>query len=137
MKKLVAIGLAVGLVMVGVLVGLLGPWPCRVTRANREKIKVGMTQEEVHAILGAPGDYRTRPPANRLFASIRDFGGPPGLVEKWEGDVGTVRVDYHFRMSPGTDTVMLATFESVKPPNPGPVALATWRLKRLKERWLP
>src|SRR5437660_8314335 len=104
MKKLVVAGVAVVLVMAGVLVALLGSWPCRVTRANCDKLKEGMTQAEVHAILGGPpGDYRTRPPANRLFAFIRDFGGPPGLIEKWDGDAGTVRVVYYFRMSAGTE----------------------------------
>ena len=32
------------------------------------------------------------------------------------------------------ETVTLASFKATKPPNPGPVAVATWRLK---ERWLP
>ncbi len=67
MKKLVIVGVAVGLVMAGGLIALLGPWPCRVTRANCHRIKEGMTQAEVHAILGGPpGEYRTQPPRHAL-----------------------------------------------------------------------
>jgi hypothetical protein len=40
-------------------------------------------------------------------------------------------------MSPGPETVMLASFKEAEPHNPGLVAIATWRPNRLKERWFP
>src|SRR5947209_2486329 len=90
MRKLLIGVLAGALVMAGVLVALVGPWPCRVTQRNCDRIREGMTQAEVHAILGGPpGDYRTRPPAER-FLWQRRGEGIAHLTEKWEGDEGTI-----------------------------------------------
>jgi hypothetical protein len=138
MGKYLLAGLAVSLLLGGALFAFLAPWQCRVTQANCDRIKKEMTQAEVHAILGAPGDYRTLPPAPVDFWSSFHTG-PLRLIEEWEGDEGKVRVDYYSPKwsDPRPERVMLASFQPAKPHNPGPVALATWRLKRLKERWLP
>jgi hypothetical protein len=137
MKKVLVGLVAVGLVLAGMLLALVMPRHCPVTQSACERIKPGMTQAEVHAILGGPpGDYRTRPPPPS-WGSFFIGNGPLRLIEKWIGDEGTVVVDYHCRTSPGPETVMITSFEEVEPYNPGPVAIATWRLKRLVERWLP
>jgi hypothetical protein len=51
-------GLAV-LVVVGVIF-VLWPQPERITRQNFDRIREGMTRADVEAILGPPGDHRTR-----------------------------------------------------------------------------
>jgi hypothetical protein len=131
MRKYLLAGLAVALLLGGALFALLGPWPCRVTRANCERIKPGMTRAQVEKVFGGPeGDYRTRPGAESdpgIFMPI-----PTVTEEVWWGDVGHVYVTF----TPG-GVVALAKFVEAAPNNPGPVAVATWRLKRLKERWLP
>jgi outer membrane protein assembly factor BamE (lipoprotein component of BamABCDE complex) len=55
-KLLWAVGLAV---LVAVRVFVLWSRPDRITEENFSRIKVGMSREEVHAILGSPDDYRT------------------------------------------------------------------------------
>ncbi len=151
MKKLVVAGVAVVLVMAGVLVALLGPWPCRVTRANCERIKEGMTRAEVEAILGGPpGDYRTRPNEADAFA-VSEWRG-----EVWSGDEGHVWLDFvggwvivkssippagpgdlpTVEMAEGGGVVGFREFVPVEPYVPGLVELLRWRLGRLKERWL-
>jgi hypothetical protein len=130
--------LAVALVLASLQLALVMPRHCcPVNRTNGERIKPRMTQEEIYSILGGPpGDYRTRPAAiPEGFLSI--WTGPMRLVEEWKGDEGTVIVQYYPRMSPGPEAVMITQFEEAKPYHPTLVAIATWRLKRLKERWLP
>jgi outer membrane protein assembly factor BamE (lipoprotein component of BamABCDE complex) len=56
---IVQAGLVVALFATVVL--LLWPRPDLITRENIERIREGMSREEMEAILGAPGDYRTRP----------------------------------------------------------------------------
>ena len=64
MRKLAVAVLALALLLVGTLLPLVRPLRCPVNRAAFERIKVGMTQAEVHAVLGGPpGDYRTEPSA--------------------------------------------------------------------------
>ena len=61
-RKLIALaGLAV-LVAAGAFV--LWPRPDRITRANYDRIRMGMSRAEVEAILGPPGDYTTGPVAS-------------------------------------------------------------------------
>jgi hypothetical protein len=124
--------LAIALVLCGAFLALVGPRHCPVNRAAFERIKHRMTQAEVHAILGGPpGDYRARPPAPNRFGSLRVWFGPPRLQERWEGDEGTIVVDYHCRTSPGPEKVMLPSFKAAEPYNPGPIEVLRWRLNRL------
>jgi hypothetical protein len=138
MSKLLLALLAVALVLFGaVVLPLVLPRHCPVNRVACERIKEGMSQEEVHVILGGPpGDYRTRP-FDPLDSPQGGLGsGPPGLlVETWWGDEGIVIVCY----TPihGPQTVMVAAFGKVEPYAPSLVELIEWRLWRLKERVLP
>jgi hypothetical protein len=137
MRKLMIGLLAVGPALAGMLLGLVMPRHCPVTRVACKRIKPRMTQEKVYRILGGPpGDYRTRPVAIPEVSS-RFWWGPPRLLEEWKGDEGTVLVDYYPRTAPGPETVMRTHFEEATPYNPTLVAIVTWRLERLKERWLP
>jgi hypothetical protein len=89
---------SVVLVIAGGLVALLGPRHCPVNREAFERIESGMTQGEVHAILGLPpGDYRTRPHGPPEVIVVLDGVGarsmgyglmPIGAVEGWEGGPG-------------------------------------------------
>src|SRR4051812_10760370 len=75
MRKWMVAFVAFGLVLFGGLFALVVPWPCPVNRVAFERVKEGMTPEEVHVILGGPpGDYRTRPvtrPLTYLNVSFR------------------------------------------------------------------
>jgi hypothetical protein len=136
MRKLLVGLLAVALVLCGAFFALVGPRHCPVNRAACERIKEGMTQAEVEAILGGPpGDYRTRPHAPNTFVPfIATSWRTPFFQERWLGDEGTIFVDYHVQDSPGPGKVMEASFEPAEPHNPGLIAIARWRLNRLLER---
>ena len=124
MRKLLIGMVAVGLVLAGGVFALVMPRQCPVNRAAFERIEVGMTQSEVEQILGGPpGDYRTRPD-DTWRVMVWD--------EWWLGDEGDVSVGF----TPG-GAVERAEFSEKPPYHPGQVALVRWRLKRLKERWLP
>lgn len=134
MRKPLVVFLALALVLAGILVALVGPRHCPVSRAALGRIAEGMTQADVHVLLGGPpGDYRTRPPAPPplLFCNFRS--GPLCLIEVWEGDEGTLTVSYEF----ADPKVMFTGFEDAEPYRPDLVELARWRLGKLKEAWLP
>jgi hypothetical protein len=57
----------------------------RVTRANYERIQIGMTRADVEAILGPPGDYRSGPGELALFEG--DDGTGENMI--WMPDPAT------------------------------------------------
>src|SRR5436305_1341729 len=81
------------------------------------------------------GDCR-RQTTGRTEGHLRPFqvhpAGPVAAACRRHADAGRER-------GPAADVAHEggASHAAAKPPNPGPVAVATWRLKRLKERWLP
>jgi hypothetical protein len=131
MRKWVVGSLAVALLLFGGLFALLMPWPCPVNRAAFDRVKEGMTQEEVHGILGGPpGDYRTLPPGPYGTQRFGWDGNCP--IEEWLGDEITVLVLYE--CSGPVDSTFSIDLRSS---SPGLLELARWRLERLKERLLP
>jgi hypothetical protein len=72
MRKYLVAALSLTLVLLGSFMALMMPRQCPVTHEAYSLVKEGMTQSEVHAILGGPpGDYRTRPhPPPPLVVSI-------------------------------------------------------------------
>jgi hypothetical protein len=134
MKKLLLALLAVALLLLGAMLPLVLPRHCPVNRVACERIKEGMTQEEVHAILGGPpGDYRTRPAKDLFFyfADLIDLGYGDTLL-CWLGDDGLVTVVFE------QDRVVHGRFVKDVDLEPyGLLDLICWRLGRLKERWLP
>jgi hypothetical protein len=122
---------AVLLVVVGSLLPVLWPGPSPVTRAASDRIRVGMKQAEVQAILGGhPGDYTTQP-----VLVFHPYGGGvlmgPGHLRQWWGDEGVVQV----RIDEG-GTVLWKRFVPAATADMEPDELLLWRLGRLKERFL-
>ncbi len=127
MRKCLLAALAIALLLGGALFALPRPWHCPVTPEAAGRIRKGMTQAEVHEILGAPGDYRTRPVApidfGDLEVRITITTGPVRLIDNWHGDQGTIRVQY-FSDWPDPPLkekykVITLRFVEAKPHNPG------------------
>jgi hypothetical protein len=118
--------LAVALLLLGALLPLVVPRHCPVNRVACERIKEGMTEAEVHAILGGPpGDYRTRP----VCADIGRGGGISWSM--WFGDEG----DAWVWLDRGV--VRSTMFREAKAEFVGPAERIRWRLEQWKARWLP
>jgi hypothetical protein len=81
-----------------------------ITRANFDRIKVGMTCTEVEAILGPPADYRVadtaRNPGNLHFIEPDDIAPDeyergrcdleaPDSKSAWIGNDGIIRIRFH------------------------------------------
>jgi hypothetical protein len=92
MRKLLIGLLAAALVLFGALLPLVLPRHCPVNRTACERIKEGMTQTEVEAILGGPpGDYTTRPTIRKV-GSLTPPRGAHSRSVKWWGDEGDALV---------------------------------------------
>ena len=75
--------LLIGVLALLIIAGILFFWPRnRITQANLERIREGMTKEEVIAILGPPGNYET---VTREWAGARAVRFP-GKQENWYTD---------------------------------------------------
>jgi hypothetical protein len=64
----------------------------RLTQANFDRIRPGMRREEVEAILGPPGDYRTGPPRLRSTPSPGRHPGQAQTELCWHGDGAEIRL---------------------------------------------
>jgi hypothetical protein len=132
MKKPLLAVVAVLLVLVGILLTLLLPRPSKVTRANFERIEVGMSKPEVEEILGGPpGDYRDRPTYTHarvdfLLGLVGAFA--PGREERgWHGNQGVIEVTFD-----GPGVVAEKQFTEETPA--GWAETLRWRLNRRWER---
>ena len=115
--------LAVFLLLAGALLPALHPPPQKVTEANSERIKPGMTRAEVEAILGGPpGDYRTRP------TQTVDIWMAEG--EAWFGDEGDCIVAFDRGVA-----VAPAFFYPHEPVRLSPLSRFLWRLGLVKKGW--
>jgi hypothetical protein len=143
MRKQAMVLLAVGLVLFGALVALVGPRQCLVSEAACNRIKVGMTQAEVEEILGGPpGDYKTRPRDDPELFDLTNTDKSVVFTEckEWSGDEGRVFVRFSIGTWDGTPikhAVVQAMFEPAEPQPISLVGLALWRLNRFKDRLLP
>jgi hypothetical protein len=116
-KLLVALAVLAAVIAAGVVAVWLQPSPpSRVTRENFDLINAGMSQEEVYAILGPPGDYTTKQriplaPAPELRS---------GLTE-WRADNAIYWV--RFNRNGGGDVVTDSGFwPNVEPDRPEPIS---------------
>ncbi|MFO0845374.1 MAG: hypothetical protein U0797_23825 [Gemmataceae bacterium] len=136
MRKLLVALLAVALVLIGFFMSLAMPRHCPVNHEAFGRIKEGMTQAEVHAILGGPpGDYRTRPYEDNALGEYPPWPGRPKsyVYEDWHGDEGSVWVCY----SRVTKAVDSAGFTEAEPHEAGPLDLVLWRLDKPRVKLLP
>jgi hypothetical protein len=127
-------GLAV-VVAAGAVV--LWPRPNRVTAKNVERLRVGMTQNEVEAIIGLPGDHSTQetvvmPMTTESWSDVIGETNRNESKDRWIGD--DTWVDVAFAKS-GYVTWMQLGKRSVV--DHGPLGNLLWRAKRQWHRWFP
>ncbi len=136
------VGLAAA-IAAGVVV--LWPQPNRVTEANIHRIQVGMTRNEVEAILGPPGDYSTGPvvyerpapgpgidsvEADNAFEALQHDARDAARAS----DEGTIAINYDFDEQPTVSMVEVSIYRR-KPL--GLLDNMLWRVKRQWKRWFP
>jgi hypothetical protein len=132
MRRLLIGVLAAALLLGGLLLALLRPLHCPVSRAACEQVKEGMTQAEVEAILGVPaGDYRTRPTEHTYILVLDGESTHMGVGTHaaWIGDEGDLSVWV-------VGGVVREARWMERSPVPGLFELLRWRLEWLKKRWL-
>jgi hypothetical protein len=114
-------------------------WPRtnRLTRESFQRIREGTTRVEAEAILGPPGDYRTRPTVpgvNKDYLSDIQLvtRGDGGTAENWFGDEMLLMVVFD-----SEDRAVLVN--ACQPPSHpvGPFESLRWRVNRLWHRWFP
>jgi hypothetical protein len=143
-----------------VAAGTVVLWPRedRVTRANYDRIQIGMSRVDVEAILGPPGDYRTGLGESDFGddSASRWVGDPPGFPSSWglgwfaypnslpvEG-VPTASVQTNWfgdscRICVEVDDAGRVRDSSVhnRRLTQGPLDNLLWRAKRQWHRWFP
>lgn len=134
-------GLAMAVLAVGV-VTLCSP-PDRITPKNCHLITRGMSREQVYAILGPPGDYRSRLtkdggnriPRSPTLSEVKLERPPPGTEARhtavWCGDLGDIFVLIY------TEGVVEADFSDTVEVEQTLLDDLLWRAKRLWRRWFP
>jgi hypothetical protein len=141
-KLLAVVGLAV---LVGVGAFVLWPrpdQPDRITRANYERLRQGMSRAEVEAILGPPGDFRSGPTAkvHTETGTLRMLVIAEKIIEDsktcqrqaWVTDKMEVYALY------SQSGFALATLcYSLDRQEQGPLDNLLWRAKRQWRRWFP
>jgi hypothetical protein len=82
-----------GLAVLAAAAGAFVLWaqPSRVAWADLAQIRIGMSRAEVRALLGEPGDYRSRP-TNYGWDWSRS--GPPVYYDGWYDDEAAIEVNY-------------------------------------------
>jgi hypothetical protein len=120
--------LAVLLVLGGALLPLLFPRSSKVTRANFDRIEMGMSRAEVEALFGGPpGDYRTRPVT---ISRISTWSTSISVLhaESWSGDEGDAVIYFD---GGGVRSMQFVEADSVAI---SPMGLVLWRLGRIRDR---
>ncbi|HEV3260877.1 MAG TPA: hypothetical protein VG013_28755 [Gemmataceae bacterium] len=91
---LLALVPVVGCVLLFLPVFLMGDEPkTPITMANAKKIREGMTQEEVAAIIGPPGDYTTGP----CVVNLHGTSVPGTRFENWTSDEAHIFIGFDKR----------------------------------------
>ncbi len=143
-KRLGAL-LAVLAALLTFAVFLYAPRASGVTRENFNRIRIGMTEEEVIAILGPPGDYRNAETEYDMSPSCQPaatFGrgnpssaylgsGPP----LWRSDTAEVALGFDWGPQ-RTAQVSTGILCCARPKNDEPVGNALWRAERFWRRRL-
>jgi hypothetical protein len=110
------------------------PWPSPITRANYDRIHIGMTEDEVTVILGPPGDYRNAEneydgsPAHQP-AHVFGRGSPHGRLDIWRSDEADVGLGF-VRGEDGTLRVANGIFCYMRTKSDNPFKNMLWRARR-------
>ena len=107
----------------------------RITFENFARIEEGMSQEEVEAIIGPPGDYRTGPARSDVSPKGVDWGlFNPFLKSRaqWNGDTAEITVQFHRRKG-----AVFACCDGVSRAEQSALDNLLWRAKRQWHRWFP
>jgi hypothetical protein len=88
-----------GLAVLLLTAGVFAPWSRsnRITRENCERITEGMSREEVYAILGPPGDYRSVRTVDPNLLLVSTYAPTPAMLAEaadHREHVFVVRIDY-------------------------------------------
>jgi hypothetical protein len=129
-KLLVAVAVLAVLVAAGASV--LWPRPDRITRENFNRIREGMTWAEVEAILGPPGEYRTKPLVVFEVGSLEDFCELRETLLRWSDDTNCLNVIFD-----PTGHVRRASDDVAFWFRPDPLELLLWRIERQSRKWFP
>ena len=138
-KLLVVLAGLPGVGAAGVVVLWLQSEPARVTQANFERIRDGMTRAEVAAILGPPGDFRTKESIflQPLIVDRVIHYPPPGppivVYDQWIGDSHVASIAF----SPVSGLVEAKWFMVNVPIEQSEFDTVLWRAKRQWHRWFP
>ena len=135
LQRALVAGLAVlGAALAGKMLALeLRARPDRVVRANFDRIKEGVRREQVYAVIGPPGDYRTGPTDldfNHPASTVTMFGEP---MDWWYTDT---RV-YSVQFDPSSGLVVSSGWDWNKRIPQTRMENLLWRAKRQWHRWFP
>jgi hypothetical protein len=116
----------------------LWPRPNRVTEENCDRIREGMSREEVEAILGPPGDYTTGPVlGNAYIGAVEDpyrfFSRAFAREGVWCGDMGFIVVRYDGSGRTKSPAVFSRGWRQAQTP----LGNLLWRAKRQWRRCFP
>jgi hypothetical protein len=151
-------GLAAVLIAAGTFV--LWPHEERVTKANFDRIQVGMSRATVEAMLGGPpGDYRTVRTEDEYIGPFFDARGPTpvadrpytqtiyydcGLRGEWFGNEGRVEVFFESGLVAksrvaglGNGIIPSKKFWPSTNRDLDPLDNLVWRAKRQWRKWFP
>jgi hypothetical protein len=140
--RLGALAVASAAVLAGV--ALLSSSPrSRITRENVDRIREGMSRQEVEAILGTPRDSSTGPvllergdgrgPAGFFVPDGCESYGPDGSAFlRWTDDLGTATVCFE-----RDGRAWAPFFQPLKKVQQSPLNNLLWRTKRLWRKWFP
>ena len=114
-KRNLLMALTVGLVaLAGVAAFVAWPRVDRITRENADRIRPGMTQAEVEAILGPPGDYRSG--ATVLAYDDGMSAAKVGrTAEDWVNDRGAITLEFNQAGRVVFDPAQRVSVQSISP----------------------
>jgi hypothetical protein len=98
----------------------------RITSENYDRLTQGMTQTEVVAILGPPGDYSSVP---MQVSGMAYCGSDIRLQQTWQGDQGEITLEF------SGDSVVFKHFCPSVPLKRSQLEILLWRARRLWHRW--
>ena len=127
-----------GLVVLVAGASVLWPRADRITQENFDRINDGMSQAEVEAILGPPGDFRTLPPApvdatHQLPIDTTDPTDESIHEVRWFGDKGWIVVGF----TNNDQVTSVASFDAASEIPNGHLDNLLWQAKRQWRRWFP